>query len=123
MSAAGQPGYTPAPLSGNQPEDIKRAASARWVRNIAEVVNNILRGKVNAVLPLTLDANSATTTVLDARISAYSALVLQPVTSNAAAALYDTPYIIPSGQKSGEVVLNHANDANADKTYNLVIIG
>lgn len=117
------PGFKPAPVSGDTVTKASDAASARWAKSIAEAVNRVLGGKMNAVLPVTLAANAATTTVIDARIGVFSALLLQPVTANAAAALGAPPYIIPTLQNSGSVVLNHVNNAQADKTFNLVILG
>lgn len=116
------PGYGPVP-SGASAQKGDPVPSLGWVRRIADAVNNILKGKINAVLPVTLSANAATTTVIDARITAFSFLGLEPLTTHAAAALYAAPYVLPSSQMSGSVVLNHVNDANTDKNFNLLIIG
>jgi hypothetical protein len=116
------PGYQPVP-TGSAAGKGDQVPSLQWVRRIADAVNGILKGKVNAVLPVTLTANAASTTVLDARISYFSALILEPLTAHAAAALYASPYVLPTAQASGTVTFDHANDALTDKNFNLLIIG
>jgi hypothetical protein len=63
-----RPGYSPAPQGGGIIATLKEAASSGWVRQIVDVVNKILSGKMNAVLEITLTANSATSVIRDARI-------------------------------------------------------
>ncbi len=113
----------PAPLSGTPPSAPQQAADKIWVRHIAERLNAALSGKLNVVLSVVLTPGAATTTVIDSRIGPYSGLIPLPTTANAAAACYETPYILPSDQKDGSVVLNHVNDASTDKIITLVIIG
>lgn len=117
------PGFQPAPQGGGVVKALIDAANKDWVRRVSEVVNRILSGKINAVLQITLAASAGTTTVKDARIGPFSALILVPLTTHAAAALYVSPYVLPSNQQNGQVTLNHVNDANADKNFNLIIIG
>jgi hypothetical protein len=114
------PGYLPAPLGGDPPTSLDRAASVTTMRRVIEVVNNILSGKMNVVLPVTLAANAGTTTITDVRISYFSALLFSPLTANAAAAL---GVIYVSSQKSGSAVVTHANNAQTDKSYNMAILG
>lgn len=118
-----QPGFRTVPPGGEIVTSPDGAAGKQWVRVIAECVNRILQGKVNVILPITLTANSATTTVKDARIGGYSGLLLQPLTANAAAALYASPYVLKSSQQDKQVIFAHANDAQTDKSFNLVILG
>lgn len=120
-----RPGFPSAPPGGDTASNIRDAASARWVRQIVDVVNSVLRGKQNAVLTITLRNGFATTTVKDARIGPFSALILQPLTAHAAADLYSATSVLAdqTTQKDGEVVFNHPNNAFADKTFNLLIIG
>ena len=79
----------------------------------------LFTGKTNNVLDVTLTANAASTTVTDSRIGAYSVAVCVPVTANAAAIAM--PY--RSNNTNGSMALAHANDANADKTFKVVLIG
>lgn len=117
------PAYQQAPTSGRAPANVGNAADVQWVRRIADVVNLILKGKLNAVLQVTLRPGQSTTTISDARITASSALHLQPLTSHAAAALATSPYVLPTSQNVGSVTFTHANDANTDKTFNMTIVG
>lgn len=117
------PGYPPAPIGGGAVTKLGDAADKGWVKKIVEVANNILKGKINVVLPISLTANSATTTVIDARIGPYSALLLQPMTAHAAAALYSATSVLVTSQQNGQAVFTHANNAQTDKSFNLVILG
>lgn len=118
-------GYKTAPSNGASPSKLSDAAGEGWVRRIVDVVNNILQGKQNVVLVITLRANQTTTTVIDARIGPFSALILQPLTAHAAADLYSATSVLAdqTTQKDGSVVFNHPNNANADKKFNLLIMG
>lgn len=87
--------------------------------NVARVVNEIRDGKTNNLTEVTLDANAATTTFSHPLIGAFSGLFFTPLTANAQAIA--TPR--PSSQGDGACTLNHANDANADKTFKVLIVG
>jgi hypothetical protein len=89
-------------------------------REIAERVNRLLQGKLNAVTTLTLTANAASTTLTDPRIGGATFIGLMPTTANAAAAL-GTTYV--SARGIGTATITHANDANVDKTYDVLLIG
>lgn len=119
------PGFQTAPQGGDVAQSLKDAASRSWVRQIVDVVNNLLSGKMNVVTQITLRAGFATTTVIDSRIGPFSALLLQPLTAHAAGALYSATSVLAdlTTQKDGQVTFDHVNDANADKTFNLVILG
>ncbi len=114
-------GYRPAPISEGPPSSLQHAASERWVRRIVDTVNRSLSGKLNVTLSVTLTANAASTVVKDARISAFSALMLMPLTANAAAEqAAGTLYV--SAQQSGQATITHANNAQADRSYRIVIL-
>lgn len=117
------PGIPAVPTSGKRPPSFDEVADIGWVRRIADAANNLLKGKMNVVLSITLAANAASTTITDARISVYSALILQPMTASAAASLWEAPYVLATVQNNGSVVLTHSNTADIDKTFNLVILG
>lgn len=89
-------------------------------REIAQRVNRILQGKLNAVTSLTLTANDTTTTLTDVRIGAATWIGLMPTTANAAAAL-GTTYV--SARDTGTATITHANDASTDKTFDVLLIG
>lgn len=91
-----------------------------WLAKIASVLNNILAGKLNNNGTVTLTANAATTTFTDSRIGANSVICLMPTTANAAAAIATTYF---SAFVTGACTINHANDAQVDKTFSFTITG
>lgn len=102
------------------PPQLYDSDPARHLRNISEAVRQILDGKVNYVKTVTLRANNATTTVTDTRLGPTSFIGLMPKTANAAGALATT-YI--SARTDGSATITHANTADADKTFVLLIVG
>lgn len=90
------------------------------LRRIVLAVNNILRGKTNNTGTVTLTANSATSTLTDIRIGINSVILLQPTTANAAGALATT-YFGTAGD--GTVTINHANNAQTDRTFSYTLTG
>ena len=90
-------------------------------RRLVETINRHNEGKINVVYgPFTLTANAASTTLTDSRISGQSWIGLSPQTSNAAASVATT-YV--SAQVAGSATVDHANNAQTDKTFNVLIIG
>ena len=89
-------------------------------RQIAQLANNLLQGKLNTVIQVTLTASSATTTVTDKRIGAYTGLFFSPLTADAAAAQSG---LYVSAQQNGSATLTHANNAQVDRTFNVLLIG
>ena len=107
-------GFPPVPeLGTNDPQQMRR---------IVGTVNRINSGGINVTKDATLTANAATTTITDARISSQSFIGLMPITSNAAAALATT-YVPAATQLNGSAVIAHANNAQTDRTFRLLIIG
>ena len=89
-------------------------------REIAAVLNGAMQGKLNNTGVLTQTANAATTTLTDPRIGANSVILIMPTTANAAAALsvtYFTTFV------DGSCVVNHANNAQVDRTFRYGVIG
>jgi hypothetical protein len=123
MAATPPTGYPTVPLGGRAPDSLHGAADKSWVARIARAVAALLQGKFNAALAITLASGAASTTIQDARISATSTLLLQPLTAHAAALAYASPYVLITAQQSGQVAFAHANTANTDQTFNLLIIG
>lgn len=95
-------------------------------RKLAKVINALMQGKMNAVTTVTLTANAATTTLTDARITINSFIGFMPTTANAAAAiatLYVSNRMTSNGTVSGNATLTHANNAQTDRTFIVLIIG
>jgi hypothetical protein len=93
-----------------------------FTRAIWNVVNGIMRGKTNNTGTVTLAANAATTTVLDPRIDGQTVMLLQATTANAAAEMGNGT-IFWSVPTAGSVVINHANNAQVDRTFLFALIG
>lgn len=91
-------------------------------RKLAKGVNTVLAGKMNAVTTLTLTPSVASTTITDSRITPQSYIGFMPQTAHAATELA-TLYVPSTTQLVGSAVVNHANNAQADRTFTLVIIG
>lgn len=89
-------------------------------REISERVNALLRGKSNNVTTVTLNAGATTTTLTDSRIGVNSFIGLTARTANAATA---TGNVYVSAKTNGSATLTHSNTADADKTFDVVIIG
>ena len=98
----------------------KVSASLR-VRRIVDTVNRSLSGKLNVTLNVTLAANAASTTVIDARISAFSALLFTPLSANAAVEQAAGGLYV-SAQQSGQATVQHANNAQIDRVFRMVIL-
>lgn len=99
------------------PESMPIAAWSSWLIQLARTVNALLGGKRNSTTTVTLAAGATTTTLTDSRIGYFSVLTLMPTTANAAgdlAGLY-----ITAGD--GSAVITHANTADVDKTFGVVI--
>lgn len=115
-------GYSPAPPNHSAPTSLSNAASAEHVAQVARVTNELMQGKLNITATVTLTPNADSTTITDARISASNAVVLVPVTASAATeAGAGTVYV--SLQTNGSAVIAHANNATADRTFTILILG
>lgn len=113
--ASATTGQITAPLEfGGDPSEHRRL--------IAQATEEALEGKLRSVGTVTLTASQGSTTLADLRIGAGSVILLMPTTANAAAALATTYQTVPNATK-GEAVLNHANNAQTDRTFKYVVLG
>jgi hypothetical protein len=101
------------PFTGNLPS---------WVQRAYEVINNLLRGKMNVSALVTLTAGVTTTTITDARIGSETHIIFTPTTANAAAALATT-YVSETNRVNGSVDITHANAGTTDRTFRISMIG
>lgn len=89
-------------------------------KNVADVINKtLLNGKFNNVTEVTLTANAATTTFAHPLIGGFSLIVFTPLSANAKAE--GTPWV--SARDARTCTLNHANNAQTDRTYSVGIFG
>jgi hypothetical protein len=89
-------------------------------RSIVERINLLMAGKMNAAWAVTLTPGATTTTVLDSRIGGQSIILLSPRTATAAAAMAT---VFVSAKAKGSAELTHDNTADADRTFDVLIIG
>lgn len=93
-------------------------------RKLAIGVNLALTGKINAVSNLTLTPSASTTTITDQRITPTSFMHFMPQTANASAELGNgTIYVPQATMLKGSAVIQHANNAQTDRTFAIVILG
>lgn len=109
-------GYPLAPVSwGNLTE---------WCRILAGIVNSLRDGKLNPVGSTTLAAGAASTTLSDRRIGRDTVVLLMPATANASAEFANgTIYQTYPNASNEAAVLNHANNAQTDRTFAYVLLG
>lgn len=95
-----------------------------YLRRMWESLQATRRGKVECMAELTLTASAASTTLSDIRISKYSALIFDPLTANAAAELAaGTLYVTTANRSDGTATVTHANNAQTDRSFRVLIIG
>lgn len=100
------------------------ASILSWVKDVADIITAMQRGRHNNVGTVTLAANAGTTTLTDARIAADSVVILVPTTANASAEMGNgTLVVAETGRVNGSIVITHANNAQADRTYRFAIMG
>lgn len=91
-------------------------------REIAEAVNRLTQGKLNSVISVTLTANQGSTTVSSPLLTGSSWLGFMPKTANAAAEIgAGTLYVSSRGKETA--TLTHANNAQTDRDFDVLIIG
>lgn len=89
-------------------------------RQIAQSINLIMDGKINAVGEVTLDANTTTTTFTDLRIGVDSVILLMPTTVTAGVAQAVGLHITTTKQSA---TITHNNSADTDKTFRYAVLG
>lgn len=88
---------------------------------VIDASNRHNRGKINVVYgPFTLTANAATSTLTDPRISPQSWIGFCAQTANAAT---EIATLRVTAQVNGSATITHANNAQTDRTFNVLIIG
>lgn len=95
---------------------------AQHRRIIAEKANQLNQGKFNCFIELTLTHDVGTTTLTDARISAFSVLSFMPTTANAAAEI-PTLYVDEATMQTGSAIISHSNAATTDRSFRVGIFG
>lgn len=83
---------------------------------------SLASGGSNATGSVTLTVSAASTTVTDQNCAAGSVIKLVPTTANAAGALATT-YVPPATVLNGSFVIQHASNAESDRTFSYAIQG
>lgn len=90
-------------------------------RQIAHALNVGLAGHINGSMSVTLGTLAATTTIYDATISIATVPIFAPTTPHAAAEIAaGSLYFEPT---QGQCVVHHANNSQADRIFNVILIG
>ena len=93
-------------------------------RIIVEAIQRLLDGKIKAIGTITLTINVASTTLSDIRIGRDTIVALFATTANAAAEIgAGTLYQTYPNANVEAAVLNHANNAQADRTFAYALLG
>ena len=89
-----------------------------------EVMAQVRRGKMDAITELTLTANAATSTLAWKGLSPQSVVIFDPKTANAAAELAaGTMYVLTANRGNDSWTVTHANNAQADRSFQVCILG
>jgi hypothetical protein len=95
-----------------------------WLRTFWDSYIQARHGKLDCVTELTLTANSATTTFNYIRLSPQSVVHFDPKTANAAAEIYGgTMYVLTANRGNETWTITHANNAQADRSFQVSVIG
>ena len=91
-----------------------------WGRRIAQVVNNLLIGKLNNTGSVTFNSGGVSTTVSDLRCGPNSVVNFM-ATSNTGAAALDTWWI--STRTNGSFTIAHVSTSTSDATADYTLLG
>ena len=81
------------------------------LRDLYEIGNGIMQGRLNDKGTVTLTTSSATTVVSDNRVGPDSVITFMPTSANAAG---DSIYV--SARSNGQFTITHTNNSLADRT-------
>ena len=109
---------TIAPIAENVPESGWR----QWLAILAQRVNLLLGGKMNATNSVTLAPNATSTIFYDSRIGYFSHVTLEAQTASAATARLTAPGIWIEPTK-GSATIHHPANAATDQIFSVLIIG
>ena len=90
-------------------------------REVSEVVNNLVEGKINSTGVLNLTASSTTTVVNDLRVNPNSVILWTPKSSNAAQEL--THLYLSSVGKQTFTLTHRSNSNTSDIIFHYVVLG
>lgn len=96
-----------------------------WKKHTTIVVNNCAMGKTNNVGTITLTENvtSTTLTLAEGRLGKDSVFLVTAQTANAAAEIGAGGFYVTTDVGNRTVTINHANNAQTDRTFGYIIAG
>lgn len=92
----------------------------QWRRVASNWIKQAQQGHLKNTGTVTLDTNTFSTSVADARVSVTCVIDFMPQTANAA---QERKYMRVSTQTDGRFVITHRSSAITDKTFTFVILG
>jgi hypothetical protein len=105
-----------------QPKVFSVSTQEKDLSKFALAIQQLSAGRSNATGLVTLAAGATTTAVSAANCAPWSTVFLYPTTADAAAALATT--FVPTATVTKQAfVINHANNAQADRTFFYVCLG
>lgn len=104
------------------------ALKNQWdqLSRVTHILGLAMRGKLNCLgeRTFTLTANAATTTLTDERLTSDGAMFFDPLTANAATEkAAGTVYVLSADRNNGSWAVTHANNAQTDRDFRIVILG
>lgn len=108
-----------APTVGRPQVQVTSSNELDHRRQLAQAVNRLYQGHLNASLYVTLEVDSATTAVVDSRISFQTAALFMPRSANAAA---DLPTLWVECT-DGALLIHHLASTISDRSYLMVMLG
>jgi hypothetical protein len=91
-------------------------------RKVNTAINELAKGRSNAVGTVTLTANAASTMVAAQNCGGGSVVLLSPLTAHAGAELGNGTIFV-SAVGNGAFTLTHANNAQNDRSFGYVCLG
>ena len=91
-----------------------------WLKEVALVVNNIFRGKIQCTGQVTLTASATSTVVYNENCSEFSVVHLSPLTANASIHYKDT-YV--NAYTDGQFTITHPSKIHTDMTFRYTLFG
>lgn len=111
--------HLPSPTTFKNLDEVGAYLRRQW-----ESLQALRKGKIECVSTVTLTASAATTKITDIRLSPQSLVMFDPKTANAATELYGgTMYVLTANRGDGEWTISHANNTQADRTFQIAIVG
>lgn len=98
----------------------EREFNKSFVKRLFETLENIYKGRTRNTGTVTLTQSAASTVVQDPLFESSQAVMFSPLTATAAA---EAGSMYVSSKGAGTFTITHSNTADADKTFDYLIVG